>query len=463
MLMKFFGTSGIRNLCPQEVSPALALSLGSIFAKENSPLIIGSDARRTSHMLKASIAAGASGAGARVIDISLCATPTLAYYCKKLNCRGAMATASHNPPEYNGIKLFEAGKEIEKSEEKKIESLLLKRTQKICLWKNAGAIENHEKKAQDAHLSLLLSSIDKNLILQKKPKIVVDLANMSACALMPKALEAAGCEAVSINSAPGEPFGRDLEPKQETLSALSSRIREVGADFGIAHDGDADRAIIADERGEVLGLDKQLALIVDDILSNAKKGKPGAKENSASGEAGKKNTIVSTVESSLSLREIVESHNALLEITSVGSLNVAKKMREKNALFGGEPCGEYIFKNGAGSPDGLMAGLYFAQLFCQKGKFSSLASKIKAYPIKRAKILCANSKKKKAMAQISKHWPLSPPSRADGLYSQERWGWALVRPSGTENYVRITMEARDGASLGENFSKIEKIVKKACK
>ncbi|MDE1798220.1 MAG: hypothetical protein KGH63_02335 [Candidatus Micrarchaeota archaeon] len=470
--MAVFGTSGIRDLSPSIVSPALAMRVGQLVGKPGRPVVAGYDGRRTGGMLRAALMAGAAGAGSPVLDIGLCATPTLAWFCQlqaeKLEAGlpkttsaprayGAMITASHNPPEYNGIKLFCDGREMPKEEENRIEAALggagaagQKRAAEAMpavSWDMAGAVTDAREQAKAAHLQLLLSKIDAGAIRLRAPKVVVDCGNSAACALAPQALAAAGCQVEVLNGTPGEPYGRALEPNEKSLGSLAEAVRKFGADIGIAHDGDADRAIILDEKGAMLGLDVQLALAVKEELH--REGRTGT-------------SVVSTVESSLALRELVEAARGKLEITPVGSLHVAARMRELGARFGGEPCGEYLFPGGAGVPDGLMTGLYFVQMFCKNGQLSGQASGIARYPVAREKIPCPNGKKEKAMAAIAKRWPYPSPSRLDGLRSDTPDGWVLVRPSGTEPFVRITAEARNGKKLEEMLARVRPVVEKAC-
>ena len=280
--------------------------------------------------------------------------------------------------------------------------------------------------------------------------MVVDCANASGCALMPELLRAAGCRVEVLNGTPGEPYGRVLEPKEETLHELSAVVRKTHSDLGIAHDGDADRAIILDEKGKMLGLETQLAIIVREMMEQKKKSSSSSPP-----------IIISTVESSLSLREQVQALGGQLQITPVGSRYVAGAMRQSGAIFGGEPCGEYLFPGGVGVPDGLACGLYFVSLFCRKGKLSTLAKTIPTYPMRREKVACANSRKASAMAVLEKEWPFFNPSKVDGLRSDLSDGWVLVRPSGTEPYIRITAEGKDGKELKSRVDVVRRLVEKA--
>lgn len=476
--MALFGTSGIRMECPAKLTAALAMKVGQAAASAamaaagwleasagkkgcGIDFVVGFDGRPTGGMIKAAVAAGAASVGANVIDIGFCATPTLALHTQNVSGVGAMITASHNPPEYNGIKLFENGREADKKIENGVEFAVAGRAAPVLAdWKNAGQVADGAKKASDAHKKLILNSIDVKLIAKKNPKVVLDCGNAAGAALMPQLLEEAGCTVIAMNSDEPGKFSRGLEPTEANLRELTSEIIACGADFGIAHDGDADRAIIFDERGKMLGLDRQLAIAVQEMIE---KNKTKAKnETSVINKANAKtNTIVSTVESSISLREIVEGAGWRLEITPVGSLFVAQKMREGNAAFGGEPCGEYIFPGKVQMPDGLMVGLFFAEIFCRKGKLSQLAEKIKTYPMLREKMPCQDGKKNAAMGQIAKNWPYSKPNAIDGLRSDEKWGWIMVRPSGTEPIIRITLEAKNAAEAKKRMDEMIAIVQKA--
>jgi phosphoglucosamine mutase len=198
---------------------------------------------------------------------------------------------------------------------------------------------------------------------------------------------------------------------------------------------------VLDEKGEMIGLDVQLAIAIDYIL-----------------EKTKAKAVVCTVESSLLIKDIVKKHNAKLFLTPVGSRNVAIKMRQTNAVFGGEPCGEYIFKNALSSPDGLATSLLFAEIFSKKESLHNLKKIYKTYPIKRLKISCQKNQKSLFMKKLEKNWPFKTKLKIDGLMAQEDWGWVLVRPSGTENFIRITIEAYTQKDLDQNLKKLEEVI-----
>ncbi len=492
-----FGTSGIRDLSPHPVGTALARRLGQVLAamdkrsasgQSSSPasrqsfplaprmsssshsppsLSIGFDGRRSGHMLKSALAAGAMQMGAEVHDLGLCATPTLALHSGRTGGWGVMVTASHNPPQYNGLKVFFAGREVPDEWEREIERQLvaLSSGPERCRtpYTSAGMLHDSAEPARRSHLKLALSLVNAARIKKARPRVVVDCANAAGCALMPALLRAAGCVVQELNFVPGEPYGRVLEPKAETLGTLSRAVRKFHADLGIAHDGDADRAIILDEKGRLLGLDTQLAMAVSDVLERGlgKKAKTGHGADAPNASSLSPPSIVSTVESTLSLREACAAHGARLLITPVGSRYVAAAMRSSSSLFGGEPCGEYLFPHGVQVPDGLASGLYFVDLFCRKGKLSVLAKSVRSYPVLREKISCVNEKKNAAMSHIEKEWPFFSPLRVDGLRSDFDDGWVMVRASGTEPILRITAEGKDDKVLRSRVSAVRAIVERA--
>ncbi|VVB57758.1 Phosphoglucomutase/phosphomannomutase [Candidatus Anstonella stagnisolia] len=437
-----FGTSGVRGIVNEEVSCALAMKIGNAAGAMGKKIIVGRDCRTSGQMLAFSFMAGAMHAGADVIDIGIVPTPALSFACMKEKCIGAMVTASHNPPEYNGIKLFFEGREFPREWEKGIEGKVKAGIAGVE-WNKAGQAGKME--VLSTYSKFLLSKVAVDGIRERKPKVVVDCGNAAASGFMPKLLRDAGCEVVELFCEPSGMPGRGLEPNEENLKELCKIVKEKKADIGIAHDGDADRAIIVDENGKLLGLDAQLGVIVKYMLEK-KKGK-----------------IISTVESSLSLREIVQQNGSTLEITPVGSLHVAQLVGEKNAVFGGEPCGEYVFSDGLPCPDGPLAALYFLQILCEKGKLSALAAQVKSYPIARKKFACENKEKARALEKIKAglHKISGKKSGMDGLRIDFEDGWLLVRPSGTEPIMRLTCECKTQKRLEEVCKAAQDAIEKA--
>ncbi|MFH1470924.1 MAG: phosphoglucosamine mutase [Candidatus Micrarchaeota archaeon] len=429
-----FGTSGIRGVFGKDVTVGLALEVGQAIGGKGKTLFIGRDTRPSGIALENALASGALSSGADVVRIGIAPTPTTSYASR--SSLGAMITASHNPPEYNGIKLFEEGEEIAREKERGIEKAL---GEKRWEFKGLGK-ERYISTAIREHSELVLSRVDIELIEKRKPKVLVDAGNGAGGVIMPYVLRRAGCKVVALNCEPTGFFARNLEPNAQNLEETAKVARSIGADLAIAHDGDADRAIILDEKGEMLGLDSQLALMCSDVLSK------------------KKGVVVTTVEASLAIREAIESSGGKTLITKVGSLHVGEALKKAGGVFGGEPCGEYIFPGNHLVPDGIMAGLRFVELFCESGSLGDAAGKIKKYPMKRAKYPCKD--KLKAMEKILERAKElgGKQSTGDGVRVDFEDSWVLIRASGTEPIIRITCEHKDKKGLEALFSRAEKIV-----
>lgn len=436
-----FGTSGIRGVFGKDVTPDLFCKVGSAFAPRCSELVISRDTRESGVCLEDAFAEGALSSGASVLRLGVAPTPMLSYATMVRKCRGAMITASHNPPEYNGVKLFENGREFSKAGEKILEKNLSPAS-------GAGSVSGSDHCLDgvlEEFISFAVSNVDVGLISSKAPRVLVDCGNGAGSVVTPFALRRAGCRVLGFNSSPHGVFPRGLEPNEENLARTAKLVKTVKADFAVAHDGDADRAIAIDEKGRVLHLDTQLAIFCKYFLEK------------------KKGEVVSTVEASLSVRECVENAGGKLLITPVGSREVSEEVRRRKAVFGGEPCGEYIFPGKLETADGIRAALYLAEIFCAKGALSKLADAFPRYPIRREKFACSD--KQGAMKKINSELPScgikGKLNSLDGLRFDFEDGWLLVRPSGTEPFIRVTGECKRERELDKVFETVVPIVKRA--
>ncbi|MFH1785502.1 MAG: hypothetical protein ABH842_03655 [Candidatus Micrarchaeota archaeon] len=430
-----FGTSGIRGVYGKEITEELATGIAAVFS--DGKLVIGRDIRESGLSLFKAAVVGAFSSQSDVIDIGIAPTPTVAFATKKHNCRGIMLTASHNPPEYNGLKLIEHSKEIGKLLEKEI-------AKDYRNWKKEGGASGriiHDRGIIEEHKNQVIEMVDSIEISRKKPKIVVD-CNGAAASITPYLLTDLGCEVISVNSST-DGFNRQSEPSEENISYLPKFVREIEADFAIAHDGDGDRCVIIDEKGEILPFDVQLAMMIEhEITKNNNK------------------KIVTTVESSLVIREVVENAGGRIYITPVGSTYVGDVLEGEGALFGGEPCGEYIYKKGVHVPDAVLAVAKFAEIFATNDKFSILKKKYKQNPIFRGKYKTNN--KHKAMERLRKivtELRMEGKIRQDdGVRVDEEDGWFLIRASGTEPIIRLTMEYKSKERLELRRLELEKTI-----
>ena len=422
---KLFGTSGIRGKVGSEVTCELALNVGKSLAYylgNQGTVVIGYDTRTTNQMLDQAICAGVLESGVNVIKIGMVPTPLVGYATEKLGAdAGIMLTASHNPSQYNGIKLWNRnGMAYTSSQEREIEEIYANKSYISVGWESVGRLSvNEEIKGQ--YIDDLVSMVD----IKKGLKVVIDCASGAGSEISPLVFRKAGCEVTTLNSQPDGFFpGRNPEPNAENLQTLMKTVVAIGADLGIAHDGDADRMITVDEKGNVSPFDSLLALISKEFDGD----------------------IVTTVDAGLCMDESVKGK---VLRTAVGDVNVAEVIIEKDAAFGGEPSGTWLHPDFCMCPDGILSGLRMAEIVSRDGKLSELLAQIPSYPNIREKITCSKEAKVKVMENMEELLTqafddIVDVNSLDGVrltFSDD--SWVLVRPSGTEDYIRITLESRD--------------------
>ena len=438
---KLFGTSGIRGLIGSEVTCELALNVGKSLAYylgNEGTVVIGYDTRTTNEMLDQAICAGLLESGVDVVKIGMVPTPLVGYATEKLDAdAGIMLTASHNPSPYNGIKLWNKnGMAYTSAQEAKIEEIYANKDYVSVSWDKVGKLSvNEEIKGQ--YIDDLVGMVD----IKGGLKVVVDCASGAGSEISPLVFRKAGCEVTTLNSQPDGFFpGRNPEPNAENLQTLMKTVVAIGADLGIAHDGDADRMITVDEKGNVSPFDSLLALISKEFEGD----------------------IVTTVDAGLCMDESVKG-NVLR--TKVGDVNVAEVIIEKDAAFGGEPSGTWLHPDFCMCPDGILSGLRIAEIVSREGKLSDLLDQIPSYPNIREKITCSKEAKIRVMENMEELLTdafddIRDINSIDGVrLTFEDDSWVLVRPSGTEDYVRITLESRDedrAESIKETCVKIIK-------
>lgn len=441
---KLFGTSGIRGEYQKEVTPELALDVARALAKyiggKGKKVVIGRDTRTTGKLLENVMSAGLQECGCDVLLLGMVPTPTVGYATlKKCADAGIMITASHNPSKYNGIKLWNAdGLAYKQEQEREIEKIVHEKTFDKVEWDEIGKeydISSFKDEYVDAIIKI--SEIDPS----KPLKVVVDCASGAGSELSPEALRRAGMNVITLNAQPDGFFpGRNPEPNSANLQELMKTVKVIGADIGLAHDGDADRMIAVDENGNLSDFDKLLTIM--------------AKEFGG--------TVVTTVDASACLDTEMKKMNGKVLRTPVGDVHVAESINKNNATFGGEPSGTWLHPDFCMCPDGLLSGLRIVKCVQDHGKLSEQLDAIESYPTIREKVTCPNDKKKPVMecveASFSEEFDdIEEILTIDGVrLSFTDGSWVLIRPSGTEPYVRITAEGK----TQEHLDQIEEISKK---
>ncbi|MCD4820983.1 MAG: phosphoglucosamine mutase [Methanococcoides sp.] len=431
--MKLFGSSGIRGITNKEVTTDLALKVGLALGKTKRSAVVGRDPRIAGEMIEHAIISGLLSAGCDVVRIGMVSTPTLAYATKDYDC-GVMITASHNPAEYVGIKLWNPdGMAFDSSQQEEIEDCIEKEDFEPVSWDKIGNV-SEDANAIRQHTNMILQNVKRS-----SKSVIIDCGCGAGSTITPYVLRKMGCEVITLNSQPDGYFpARNPEPNDANLTLLKTAVKEFGADIGIAQDGDADRMMAIDEKGEFITGDEMLALFARHECDE------GAK-------------IVVPVDTSMMVDDALPGSTVIR--TRVGDVYVAEEIKKCNADIGGEPSGSWIFPKISYCPDGIFASAKIMELI-ESRTLSELKEELPHYPTYRGTVKCDNEKKAHVMEVVhSKLDKCGNISDIDGIRVEMDNGWVLVRPSGTEPKIRITAEAREGAD--RLFSMAENIIKEA--
>lgn len=408
-----FGSSGIRGIANQEITPELALDLGLAVGSIFPEIAIGHDPRIASEMIENAVVAGLLSSGCKVAKVGMVPTPTLALFSKRFGC-GIMITASHNPAQYIGMKLFSEGMSLDTQQQEDIENILRGKKFSRAGWENTGNLGSSNDAIRE-HAELILKNVNMK---RSGLKVVVDCGNGAASVITPYVLGKMGCKVITINSQPDGNFpGREPEPVEENLGLLKSTVKATGADLGIAHDGDADRMMAVDNNGCYVSGDKMLAFFA---LREARY------------------AIAVPVDTSRVVDDLLGGIK--ITRTRVGDVYVAEALKKIGGDFGGEPSGAWIFPKVSLCPDGIYAAARLVEIVEKEGELGKLLDSIPEYPVKRGAFPCRD--RNKAMVQIIKEFKnLGDINTMDGIRVDLDDGWILVRPSGTEPKIRITVES----------------------
>lgn len=440
-----FGTNGVRGVINKDMNAELALQMGKAIGKVfGGPIALATDTRVSADMLKNAVSAGLMAVGVEVLDLGIVPTPALQYFvkCHDEVTGGVMITASHNPPEFNGIKCISAdGTEASKMEEENIEDIYARDI--ACVpWSKIGEVKAIDG-AGEAYVDAVISLVDAEAIRGAHLKVCLDCANGASFQTSPLLLKKLNVRAITINgNAQGEFPGHNSEPTEENLADLMRLTRETGSDLGIAHDGDADRCIFITEKGDFVPGDKSLSIIAKDILSE----NPGGK-------------VVTPVSSSSMVEEVVEKAGGTIKYTAVGSPIVARKMMECGAVFGGEENGGLVFPQMQYCRDGAMTMAKMLEMVVKHGPLSSQVDELPVYYTDKAKVGCPNDRKAELLEHFKAEISDARTDMTDGLKVIYDNGWVLLRPSGTEPIFRIYSESKDpeiAKSRAEEFVQIAK-------
>jgi len=409
-----FGSSGIRRKYDQILIDT-ALAVGSALAYSSKNVLVGMDTRTTSPLLANLVVSGILGSGGTAYSCGMVPTPTVAFNTRHGNS-GCMITASHNPEEYNGLKLFNPdGSSFTRKQQAEMEELL--KTSHWTDWQHRG--RKREIDALSSHMDAILKQVN----IEKPVTVVLDCGNGAGSALSPSLLAGAGAKVIAVNANPSGYFSRPSEPLKENLEYIGDMVRKTGADCAVVHDGDADRMMAFDNKGRYIDGDHLLMLFTRYL---------GAKH------------VVTTSDASMIIDEIAEVRR-----TPVGDAYVSEELLSWGD-FGGEPSGAWIFPRISLCPDGP----YAAALFCEIASQWDVAEKIDAmpsYPIIRESYTRPDARE--AVTALGADNP------TDGVRIADEGGWCLIRASGTEPKIRITAEGRTLASAKAMIAKGKDLIR----
>ena len=392
-------------------------------------MLVGHDARTSGSMFAKAVIAGLTSTGCNVFFAGMASTPALQYAVKN-RCMdgGVIITASHNPPEYNGIKvIWKDGIEISHEQETEIEKIYFQNKPLLAEWDKLGA--KHELTVvNEDYIEAVKKHVNIAKIAEKNYHVVVDAANSVGSLATPQLLRELGCKVTTINANIDGTFpGRMPEPRPENLQETSAIVKAVGADLGVAFDGDADRSIFVGENGEIYWGDKTFAVVEKQFLIE----NPNSK-------------IVTSISSSTLIKDVAEAYKGEIVWTKVGSVTVSQTMKEVNAKLGGEENGGVFYGPHQAVRDGAMTTALILNIMAETGKkLSELIAEQPQYFIEKGKVQCSEDKKEKVHKKLLEQVKGENVSTVDGvkIWFEDKSA-ILVRPSGTEPVYRLYAEAK---------------------
>ena len=443
---RLFGTDGVRGIANTELTCELAMEIGRAAAsvlsdglRRRPTFVIGSDTRSSSDMLGSAIMAGLCSVGADVIQLGVVPTPAVAYLVGKYKAdAGVMISASHNPAEFNGIKIFSGnGFKLPDMVEEKIEDLILSPTKSYAkpVGGEVGKVTFATNAAKD-YIRHIKSSAHLSL---EGLRVAIDCANGSASATAPELFTQMGAEVIILNASPN---GENINKKcgSTHLDLLSEYVVSNGFDCGVAFDGDADRCLCVDENGQVVDGDMIMSICALDLKERGKLNK---------------NTVVGTIMTNFGFTRFCDENDLRFIATKVGDRYVLEEMLLEDYSFGGEQSGHVIFRDFATTGDGQLTAAQLLVILKKTGKkLSELASVMKRSPQTMINLKISNEGKIAFYTDVEIEEKLEWAKTELG-----KTGRIVVRPSGTEPLIRVMVEGDDEAQIQRVAAEVADVIK----
>ncbi len=432
--MRLFGTNGIREVVGERLTSSFAQRTASAIGSVVPPastIVLGWDGRTSSFALSRVVGGTLALAGHHVIEVGLLPTPAIQYLVPRLHGRlGVIVTASHNPPEFNGVKcIADDGLEVPRSVEESIEQAVDAGREPGVPFDRIGTISTHPGGA-DEYVDGILACVDRSKIAERRFSVVLDTANGASAVTSPNLLRRLGCRVRTLNGHIDGTFpGRPSEPTEANLGDLMRAVPAFGADLGIAHDGDADRAVFVDRNGRFVPGESLLTLLSQDAVERNHGG-----------------FVVTPVTMSQALADAITPLGGEVIYTRVGSPNVTREMQTRRAVLGGEENGGIVFPQFQLARDGAMAAASVLDLLTRRSEtLDALIAGVPHYAFVREKVPCPVERREEVLRRAAEALGKGADrvERTDGLKVYRGKSWILVRPSGTEPLVRVFAEAKE--------------------
>ena len=442
--------SGMRGIIGQNLSASIATEYGCAFGEflkrkkttGKQSVCIGTDSRPSGLMLKAAVTAGLTSVGIDVIDLGLVSTPGVGVSLREIGCAGGIIiTASHNPIQYNGIKLLlDNGMAPPPESAEQIKKNFFEKNFNYIDSATCGKV-TFDNKADERHIEKVLSIVDEQIIASKKFKVALDSVNGAGGPVTKKLLSRLGCEVFAINDEPTGIFAHTPEPTVENLRDFCAVVKEKSAEIGFAQDPDADRLAVVDENGNYPGEEYTLALAAKYVLSK------------------KAGSAAANLSTSRMIDDIAAETGSKVYRTPVGEANVAKAMLEHNCIIGGEGNGGVIDLRVGPIRDRLTGIALILQMMAQTGKtISQLTGEISRYYMIKEKFTADKKQAKKILDEAKKIFSHARLNSSDGYRFDFDDGWLHIRSSNTEPVVRVIAEAKEQSAARKYINEVLKIL-----
>jgi phosphomannomutase len=441
------GVSGIRGVVGEFLTPSLALAFAHAFGTYvgRGRVVVGRDTRTSGPMLQNAVNCGLLAAGCDVIDVGVLPTPTIQIYTGAIRARGGLAiTASHNPPEYNALKLFNTqGLFFNAYERTELLDIYHQSDFEQATNDEIRRIRRECEAPRRMHVDRVMRHVDGELIRSRRFRVALDAVNGAGSVMTPDFLTSTlGCELHAISIDPSKVFPRVAEPRPDTLGDLARLVVEQRCDIGFGQDPDGDRLAVVDENGNVLDNDDVLALVVDAALEAA----PG-------------DVVVNLTTSSV-VDDIARSHGRKVFRTPVGEANVVETMQAVDAVIGGEGSnGGIIFPPVHLCRDSYTGMAFLLQrMAVTRLTIGQLAARLPRYYRKLGKVAFEHGKLGPLMQALEEQFPAAKLDRSDGLKLILQDAWIHVRASNTEPLLRLGAEAQSHDRVEQLYSDVQRLL-----